>query len=367
MAKIAKRRNRYVIDYYDNRGKRRWQTLKKETTLKQAKDELRNIENQLDKGIYIPANEVLTFQKVTSNWLKNKKANVRGSTWNMYRGHVDNHFEYINDLKINRISIATVEGFISDRRRKGVSLPTLRKILITFGQVMKYAIRHRYIDHNPVAEAEKPKDQGEEKTFDIHVLRPTEVNSFLDATKDEKHYILFLLAIMSGARQGELFGLKWSDILWETSQLHIKRTYNNGSWYRPKSKASNRKIDLGPAVIKQLKKWKLACPPNEQNLVFPNKSGNPLDHGHVLRHFFWPALDAAELPRFRFHDLRHTYASLLINQGENIKYIQKQLGHSKPSVTMDIYAHLMNEENPAAAKKLEAAIFQNGSKMVANR
>jgi integrase len=223
------------------------------------------------------------------------------------------------------------------------------------------------IDHNPVNEAEKPKDQGEEKTFDIHILRPAEVKSFLFATKDEKHRMLFLLAIVSGARQGELFGLKWSNVLWETSQIHIQRTFNNGAWYRPKSKASIRKIDLGPIVIRQLKKCKLACPLSELDLVFPNESGNPLDHGHVLRHFFWPALDAAELPKIRFHDLRHTFASLLIEQGQNIKYIQKQLGHSKPSVTMDIYAHLMNEENPAAAKKLEAAIFQSGSKQVAGQ
>ena len=224
MAKIAKRRDRYVIDYYDNRGKRRWQTLKNGTTLKQAKDELRNIENQLEKGIHIPAKDALFFEKVASNWLKYKKANVRGSTWHMYRGHVENHFENINDLKINRITIATVEKFISDRRKKGVSLPTLRKILITFGQVMKYAVRHRYIDHYPVTDAERPQ----------------------------------------------------------------------------------------------------------------NQSGDPLDRGYVLKNYFWPTLEAAGLPRIRFHDLRHSYASLLIDQGENIKYIQKQLGHSKPTVTLDI-------------------------------
>jgi integrase len=365
MAKIAKRRGRYVLDYYDNRGKRRWQTLKKGTTLKQAKDELRDIENQLARGIHIPTKEVPLFNKVAADWLEYKKANVRGNTWNMYRGHVENHFEFVNDLKINRVTVVTVEKFISDRRKDDVSLPLLRKLLITFGQVMKYAVRHRLIDHNPVAEAEKPRDQGEEKTFDIHVLKPAEINSFLDATEDEKHHTLFMLAIMSGCRQGELFGLKWSDILWETSQLHIQRTYNNSAWYRPKSKASIRKIDLGPTVIKQLKKWKLACPPNEHDLVFPNQSGNPLDHGHMLRNFFWPALKKAELIQIRFHDMRHTFASLLIAQGENIKYIQKQMGHSKPSVTMDIYAHLMDEENPEAAKKLDDTIFQTGSKMVA--
>jgi site-specific recombinase XerD len=83
----------------------------------------------------------------------------------MYRGHVRNHFELINDLKINRVTVATVEKFISDRRKHDVSLPLIRKLLITFGQVMKYSVRHKLIDHNPVAEAEKPRDQGERKRY----------------------------------------------------------------------------------------------------------------------------------------------------------------------------------------------------------
>lgn len=170
-----------------------------------------------------------------------------------------------------------------------------------------------------------------------------------------------MLAVMSGARQGELFGLKWSNVLWENRQIHIQRTFNNGKWYKPKSAHSVRKIDLGSKVMAELKKWRLACPPNELDLVFPggkDKDGKikPLLHSHVLRMHFWSALTAAELPRIRFHDLRHTYASLLIDQGENIKYIQKQLGHSKPTVTLDIYAHLMDENNPETADLLEQQI-----------
>ena len=118
--------------------------------------------------------------------------------------------------------------------------------------------------------------------------------------------------------------------------------------------------------MKRLKEWKLACSPNKLDLVFPNQSGDPLDRSYVVINYFWPTLEAVGLPKIRFHDLRHTYASLLIAQGENPKYIQKQMGHSKPSVTLDIYAHLMDEENPEAAKKLDDTIFQSGSKMVAN-
>jgi integrase len=150
--------------------------------------------------------------------------------------------------------------------------------------------------------------------------------------------------------------LKWSDILWPSNQISIQRTYNHGEFYEPKTKTSKRKVDLGPMVMTALKRWRLACPPNELDLVFPGEGGKPLTHGHVLKMHFWPALSAAELPRIRFHDLRHTYASLMIDQGENVVYIQKQLGHSKPTVTLDIYGHLMEKHRPEAAAQLENGI-----------
>ncbi|MEN8237497.1 MAG: site-specific integrase [Pseudomonadota bacterium] len=167
-------------------------------------------------------------------------------------------------------------------------------------------------------------------------------------------------------RQGELLGLKWSDIDWETNQVHFHRTFNNNAWYKPKTKSSGRRVDLGPTMITELKKWKLACLPNELNLVFPNNAGNPIHDSSMLRRHFFPALKNAGVGRIRFHDMRHTYASLLLDQGENIKYIQSQLGHSSPSVTLDVYAHLLKPSNPKAASRLENSIFsETGSKMVA--
>jgi integrase len=169
---------------------------------------------------------------------------------------------------------------------------------------------------------------------------------------------LFTLAIFSGARQGELLGLKWSDVDWEKNQIHIQRTFNNDNWYDVKTTESNRKIDIGPIMMKQLKEWKIACPPNAYDLVFPNSAGNPINHNNLIKRYFYPALDATKLPKIRFHDLRHTYASLLIEQGENIKYIQSQLGHSSPSVTLNVYAHLMKPANQEAAYKLENTVLK---------
>jgi len=357
MACIAKRRNRYVIDFYDNQGKRQRQTLKKGTTKKRAKEILRDIEDQLEKGIYIPDKRIPAFSKTAKDWLEYKKPNLRASTWSVYEGHTQNHFSDLDNLKINRITIAKIEQWIADRQKEGMNIATLRKILVTLNQIMAYAVRHRYISFNPVRDAERPKGQGNTKKKKIRVLTPTEINALLEAESDLKYKTLYRLAVFSGARQGELLGLKWSDVDWENNQIHIQRTFNNGAWYDTKTETSNRKIDLGPAMITELKKWKLACPKSKLGLMFPNGVGNPINHNNLVNRHFNPALEAAKLPKIRFHDLRHTYASLLIEQGENIKYIQSQLGHSNPTVTLNVYAHLMKPTNQAAAIRLENAIF----------
>ena len=163
---------------------------------------------------------------------------------------------------------------------------------------------------------------------------------------------------MSGARQGELLGSKWTDVDWFNNQIHVQRTFNKGRWYKPKTKESNRKIDLGPTMMAELKKWNLACPPNDLSLIFPNSVGKPLCQSRMLSRYFFPAMKNAEIPRIRFHDLRHTFASLLIEQGENIKYIQNQLGHASATFTLNVYGHLMKPVNQEAACRLEKAVFE---------
>jgi integrase len=218
-------------------------------------------------------------------------------------------------------------------------------------------VRHKYLDHNPLNEADRPRKQDGEKEGTVKILTPEQTQNLVESVKDPKYKALLIMAIMTGARQGELLGLKWSDIDWEAKQVFIKRTFNFGKYFDPKTSTSQRKVDLSPLVIRELRKWKLACPDNELDLIFPNEAGNPRKNKNMLKRHFHPALKAAGLPRFRFHDLRHTYASLLIHQGENIKYIQTQLGHSNPTVTLNIYAHLMKPTNQEAACRLESTVF----------
>lgn len=206
-------------------------------------------------------------------------------------------------------------------------------------------------------EAEKPKGQGKENR--INVLNPTQIKSLLGAVKDHKYRTLIMLSIMSGARQGELLGLKWSEVDWENSQIHIQRTFNNGRWYDVKTKASKRRVDLGPQMMTTLKRWRLACPITALDLVFPNRVGKPINHNNLVNRHFLPALEKAKIDRIRFHNLRHTKASLMIDQKENLKYIQTQLGHASPTITLNVYAHLLKPINQDAACRYENMIFEN--------
>lgn len=364
MAKVAKRRDRYILDYYDHEGCRKRRTMPKGTTKKAAQDELDAIRKSLHGGYYVPVTEIPTFEAMAGEWLELKETKIRSSTWSVYEGHTRNHFNEWLDFRINQITIEMVDHFIIDRQKSGMNISTLRKILVSLRQIFTLAVKRGYCVRNPMDYADMPTSQGKESDDKkIQVLSLEEIARLLDAVSDQKHQVLFSLAIFSGARQGELLGLKWSDILWEDSQIHIQRSFNNQTFYDTKTKGSNRKIDIGPVMLAKLKDWKLACPPGDLDLVFPTATGNPTNHNNMVNRFFNPALEAAGLKKIRFHDVRHTYASLLISQGENIKYIQVQMGHSNPTVTLNVYAHLMEDKNQGSARRLEGAIFPTDHKM----
>jgi integrase len=360
MACIRKRRDRWVIDFYDQHGKRRWETMPDGATKKEAREKLREIEGKVKRRTYMPENRIPLFSKVARDWLEFKQTKVRVSTWEVYEGHLKNHFDEFNNLKVNQVTIADVEKWITKREREKMNPSTLKKVLTTLGQILSFAVRRRYADYNPLREAERPN--GVQKKV-MAVLTPEQIRDLVASAKGPKYALLFLLAAFTGARQGELLGLKWSDIYWDASQIGIRRTFNNGRWFEPKTEGSKRRIDVGPSILNLLREWKELCPENGLGLVFPNGAGKPINNHNLLNRYFYPTLKAAGLPRVRFHDLRHTYASLLIEQGENVVYIADQLGHSKPTTTLNVYGHLMKKKNPQAASMLEATILgPNGAR-----
>jgi integrase len=280
MAKVAKRRGRYVLNYFDNQNKRQRKALPAGTTLKKAKEKLREIEDQLAKGLYIA--EIPKFSKVAEEWLIKKKSDVRASTWSIYEGHTKNHFKAFENMRIDRITIAMIEEWITELQNDGMPIATIRKLFVSMGQIFKYAVRHRYITYNPFPDVERPK--GRVKSDAVMILRPEQLTCLLDAVDDLKYKTLIMLAIFSGARQGELLGLKWSDVDWKASQIHIQRTFNDQTFYETKTEASNRRIDLGPNMIAALKKWRAQCLKikNRLNLLFPNEDGKPMNYSNMI-------------------------------------------------------------------------------------
>ena len=374
MACVSKRRDRWVIDFYDQHGKRRVRTMKKGSTKTQATEELRKIEKEVNSGIFLPTKKIPGFSEVADLWLQNKKMDVRGHTLDAYESHVRNNLKpYFGHMKITGIRFEAIEGFMADENQRGASVAHLKKSLVILGAIMKYAIRRRLIDSNPMDVIDKPKGTSRCKTTeDMDIYKPEEIRTFLEHVAGQKYQTFFLLAVMSGARQGELIGLQWGDVDWVNSQIHIRRTYQRRKFFEPKSATSKRRIDLGPTVMEKLKEWQKACPASELDLVFPSHTGTPIDHYNLVQRHYEPALKRAGLRRIKFHSLRHSYASMLIEQAEYPKYIQSQMGHSSINVTMDIYGHLMKAVNQDSPTKLEKMLFgdheegnlENGNKMV---
>ncbi len=126
-------------------------------------------------------------------------------------------------------------------------------------------------------------------------------------------------------------------------RIYVQRSLWKGQFQTPKSKCSIRKIDIPEMLIQELKKWKLACPISEHDLVFPSPEGKLSQHDNVVKRYFNRALRQAGLRQVSFHSLRHSNASMRIYAGQNIKYIQTQMGHSSINITLDIYGHLFND------------------------
>jgi len=245
----------------------------------------------------------------------------------------------------------------------GMNVISLRKLILISMQIFDFAVRNQLIGSNPVAATERPRDQrhGNQRPK-IRVLDPVEARKLLaEVAKDgQKHHTIVMLALFSGGRQDELFGLKLIDIYFDNKQIVVQRTFNDGLMMEPKTHTSKRRVDIGAAMLTTLKKWRLACPISAQDLVFPNNAGGPMDAVAWMRRHFRPAVKRAGLGHVRFPDLRHTAASMLLNQGESVKYVQTILGHSSPVTTLSVYSHLMRPTNEEAPRRLEASILGDG-------
>lgn len=312
--------------------------------------------NQINSGIYREYEKIL-FEEFSSRWLSDyAKVSVKASTYISYeyliRFHLNPRF---GKQYLNRISAADIQKFISEKiTKERLSPKTVVNILIPLKEMFKHAVAWGFIRRDPTIHVKRPRLETEEMDF----FNPEEIRLLLDNVNPD-YYPLFLTAIMTGMRRGELLALKWSDIDWNSNLILVKRSIFRGVFINPKTKISIRRIFMSPRLRQELELRRPVVRKSNDELVFPNEKGLPLDPDNLVKREFYPALDRAGLRRIRFHDLRHTFASLLISQGENIKYIQTQLGHASAKTTLDRYGHLMPNLENDAARRLDKTVFGN--------
>jgi integrase len=205
--------------------------------------------------------------------------------------------------------------------------------------------------------------------YEMTTLSEEQVQHLLRAATGERLEALYVLALATGMRQGELLALTWRDVDLESASLHVRSTLHvtreGYVFAEPKTKLSRRTIALSPIAVNALRAHRMRHVEErlragqaweDLDLVFPNSVGRPIDGIHLLKYRFYPLLAQAGLPRMRFHDLRHTSATLLLGRGVNPKIVSEMLGHSHVSVTLGIYSHVLPHMQLEAAKAMNEAL-----------
>ena len=297
-------------------------------------------------------------------WYENyAKVKVRPSSHQTYKGYIENHIKpNIGDILLEKLTtldlqrlyktlLATgrVDRLESKGQPKGLSPKTVRNIHQILSSALKLAQEQRIILTNPAEGCALPKvEHREMKTLPVEQLQ-----SFLREAKDSGVFELYYLELATGLRRGELLGLKWEDIDLEHGDLRVRRQIAriNGRVVEAPLKTKNayRTLPLAEDTISILKEQKKKV--GNSPWVFPSATGGPISPDSVL-HMLHRVLKRAGLPQVRFHDLRHTFATLALQNGVDIKTVSGMLGHFSAGFTLDTYAHVTTSAQKAAANTM---------------
>lgn len=353
MASIVKRSNGYFMVFRVD-GRQVW---KRAGDRKGDADRLKTeIERQLQIGEYRALPDI-TFSELSKKWAAAHAGKVRPKTMKGYEIHLKRHIiPYFGRYKVKAISAELIEKFIAGLLESGLTPQTTVHYLRTLKIVLKQGVIWGYIGRNPGEYVKPPRTSQKEIIF----FSESELGILINAALPE-HKALIATACLTGMRQGELLALSWDDIDFQNNRLYIRRAVSGGKLGETKSKYSMRVIDVPQSLMQLLKEHQLRqtveLGQNPHNVVFASQRGNLMERSNLCRCIFWPTLKRAGLPKIRFHDLRHSFASMLIHRGENIKYIQRTLGHSNVQVTLNVYGHLLPEVGAESAARLEQAFF----------
>ncbi|MHC1740648.1 MAG: tyrosine-type recombinase/integrase [Anaerolineaceae bacterium] len=327
---------------------------------------IKTIKIKIDQGLSIRGSST-TLSEYLSSWLEGRRMSLRATTFHQYASLISHHIlPSMGKYKLFQLDLRTIEDYYAQLLQRGVGVRTVRIVNIILSSSLDKAVKYGLIAHNPALGANLPVYRhGEMKIFN-----PAQVQQFLQVAENSHYYALYYTAITTGMRLGELLGLKWADIDWATNTIHVQRQrqYVPGQGVclvEPKTRAGKRMIQLGQRLILVLRnhlkiqkdvqkeavgKWV------DLDLVFPSSIGTLGDVSNI-RVDFNQILATANLSKIRIHDLRHTAASLLLNNHIPVIVVTQILGHSKPSITLDIYSHVFCDIQSEAAQVMDS-LFQ---------
>ncbi len=348
---VKKRGDVWYAYWRDSVGKQRAKSIG--TRKKEAEAYVARMQVQVTDGTFRKIQKI-TFPQFAEQWIRDyAMVQVKPSTLLNYKSMLSNSLvPFFGNIPLASITTADVQRYVAQRLGAGKSPSTVQKALVLLKGMLKQGIEWDYLKVNPASAVKPPRKPHIEMDF----LTPAEIPAFLDAI-EPKWRPLFFTAIFTGMRLGELLALQWSDVDWHSETIHVRRSVWHGGFQEPKSQNSRRTIGMSPMLIGVLKDYSEIAPASDDDLVFCTDEGGIIDDANLRHRVFESSLTKAGLRKIRIHDLRHTYASLLINQGENLKYVQRQLGHASITTTVDRYGHLMPDAQKDASARLDATVF----------
>jgi len=332
-------------------------------TRKEVAEKLKKGLTDQQQGLPLPS-EVETVAAYLERWIEGAgQAKIRASTYDGYKRIITKHVvpSSIGRVRLAKLTALDLANLYQELLKKGMSARYVQYTHAVIHKALHQATGWNMIARNPADFVEAPKPTRKQHRR----LTADESRHLLDVARDDPLHALYVLALTGGMRSGELLGLRWSDVDWAGNSLHVRqqvgRTSAGMEFSEPKTAKGRRTITLPSVAIEALHEHRarqvetrLAAKAwEDEDLVFPNATGGPMERQNVQRRSFKPLLKKAELPDIRFHDLRHSAATLLLSLGVHPKVVQERLGHATIAITMDIYSEVMPELQSEAADKLD--------------
>lgn len=362
----------YVVDVPRQNGRRTQRTKGGFATKAAAVHAMNAMQASVASGTWVVPSKLTLREYLEDLWLPGIRGEVRGGTWGAYELHVRRYIApHLGDTALQAVTRSRIKALyaILDtqggvRSGRGLSAKTVHNVHLTLRKALGDAVEDRLLTSNPAERAHRlSSDRRDMRTWSAE-----ELAVFLEVVRGDRYFGLWRLAATSGMRRGELLGLRWSDVDIEGAVLRVQQQRVRGaegvSFGAPKTATSRRSIPLDPATIAALRvhrraqrEERLAFGPGyqEHDLVFARPDGSPLDPDTVSQSFDRHQR-RARLPRIRFHDLRHTHATLALAVGVHPKVVQERLGHSSITVTLDTYSHAVPAMQAEAASRIAALI-----------